>query len=192
LPLWWLLFPPISDSLIVLNPDVIVIAMLLATPRIAALAVVFKIYAAVPLALTFRWRALVIGLALCLLSAPWWPMFFADLDAITAGLSIQSDGGASAWGTWFMVPTLIALALLFRRGAEWLAVPAVWPYTQLHYSALALPVAARNAAVALLLCFAAPLMAPLATIVYAAWVVTKPRLEAYRAGAARTDPSASL
>ena len=74
LPLWWLHFPPISESLIVLNPDVIVIALLVATPRIAALAVVFKIYAAVPLALTFRWHALLIGLALCLLSAPWWPM----------------------------------------------------------------------------------------------------------------------
>ena len=90
-----------------------------------------------------------------------------------------------------MIPTLIALAVLFRRGAEWLAVPAEGRIPSSHYSALALPVAARNAAVALLLCFAAPLMAPLATIVYAAWVVTQPRLAAYRTdhsrgGAART------
>ncbi len=68
------------------------------------------------------------------------------------------------------------LPSLWRRGAEWLAVPAIWPYTQLHYSALALPVAAKNAFVALMLCVAVPFAAPVATIVYAVWVVTEPRL----------------
>ena len=37
LPLWWLLFPPISESLIVLNADILVIALLVAAPRFAAL-----------------------------------------------------------------------------------------------------------------------------------------------------------
>ena len=73
LPLWWLLFPPISDSLIVWNPDIVVIALLVAAPRLASLAVVVKVYAAVPLLLTGRWRALLGGLLLVLLSVPWWP-----------------------------------------------------------------------------------------------------------------------
>ena len=50
LPLWWLLFPPIVDSLIVLNPDVIVIALLLAGGRWAGTSLPFKVYAAMPLA----------------------------------------------------------------------------------------------------------------------------------------------
>jgi hypothetical protein len=192
MPMWWLLFPPISESLIVLNPDVVVIALLVAAPRFAALAVPLKVYAAVPLALQLRWRPLLVGAALCLLSLPWWDEFLAARDTIAASLAAQSSGGASAWGTWLMVPTVVALAVLFRRGAEWLAVPALWPYTQLHYAALALPVAAKSAFVALLLSFDAPYVAPIATILYATWVVLEPRLAAYRVGAAKTEPSSSV
>ena len=192
LPPWWLLFPPISDSIIVLNPDVIVIALLVALPRLAALSMVFKVYAAVPLALTMRWRPLVVGALLCLLSAPWWPAFFAARGSIGDSLATQSFGGMSAWGTWLLIPTVVALAVLWRRGAEWLTVPALWPYTQLHYSTLALPIAARNAVVAFLLCFPVAFLPPLATILYALWVVGAGRLEAYRAGAAKIQPSASV
>jgi hypothetical protein len=191
LPLWWLLFPPISDSLIVLNPDVIVIALLVGLPRLAALSVVLKVYAAVPLLLTGRWRPLAIGLGLCLLSVPWWPAFLAARDGIEAALATQSYGGASAWGTWVMIPTVVALAILWRRGAEWLAVPALWPYTQLHYSAIALPVAARNPVVAFLLSFPVALLVPVATIYYAIWILVGGRLAAYRAGATSIEPSAS-
>jgi hypothetical protein len=190
-PLWWLLFPPISDSLIVMNPDVVVIALLVALPRFASLSVVFKIYAVVPLALTGRWRALGGGLLLCLLSVPWWPAFLAASPAIEASFVRYTFGGTSAWGTWLMVPTVLALVVLWRRGAEWLAVPAVWPYTQLHYAALALPVAARNPVVAFLLSFPVAFMPPLATIFYAAWVVIAGRLAAYRSGATTIQPSSS-
>jgi len=191
LPLWWLLFPPISDSLIVLNADVVVIALLLAVPRLASLSVVLKIYAVVPLALTGRWRALGGGLVLCLLSIPWWPAFLAAGPAIEASLATQSFGGMSAWGTWLLVPTAVALVVLWRRGAEWLAVPAVWPYTQLHYSALALPVAALNPFVAFLLCFPVAYLPPLATILYAAWLLIAGRLATYRSAATTTQPSSS-
>ena len=190
LPLWWLLFPPVSDSLIVLNPDVIVIALLVALPRVAALSVVLKVYAAVPLVLTQRWRPLVVGLLLCLLSAPWWSAFLAAGGSIEASLATQSFGGTSAWGTWLMVPTVVALAALWKRGAEWLAVPAVWPYTQLHYGAIALPVAARDPIVAFLLSFPVVYLAPVATIYFAVRIVLAARLAAYRSGATRTDPSA--
>ena len=190
-PLWWLLFPPISDSLIVLNPDVVVIALLVALPRFASLSMVFKIYAAVPLALAGRWKALGGGLLLCLLSVPWWSDFLAAGPAIEASFVRYTFGGTSAWGTWLMVPTVLALVALWRRGAEWLAVPALWPYTQLHYSVLALPVAARNFGVAFLLCFPVAYLPPLATIFYAVWVVVADRLATYRSGATTTDPSES-
>ena len=142
LPLWWLLFPPLSDSLIVLSADVMVIALLVALPRASSLAVVLKVYGAVPLLLAARWRALALGLGLCLLSVPWWQDFYAARDSIAASLQTQAFGGLSAWGSWLIVPTVLALAVLFRRGAEWLTVPAIWPATQLHYSVLALPIAA--------------------------------------------------
>jgi len=191
LPLWWLLFPPVSDSLIVLNPDVVVVALLVALPRLASLTVVLKIYAAVPLALSGRWRALGGGLLLCLLSVPWWPAFLAAAPAVDSSLAKQSFGGMSAWGTWLMIPAVLALVTLWHRGAEWLAVPAVWPYTQLHYSALALPVAARNPVVAFLLSFPVAFLPPLATIYYAVWLVVAARLAAYRAGATTIEPSSS-
>ena len=71
-------------------------------------------------------------------------------------------------------------------------MPAIWPYTQLRYSTLALLIAARNAVVAFLLCFPVAFLPPLATILYALWVVGAGRLEAYRAGAAKIQPSASV
>ena len=192
LPLWWLLFPPISDSLIVLNPDIIVIALLVGAPRLTSLAVVLKVYAGIPLALTGRWRALVVGLALCLLSTPWWRDFFSAGGRIEPSLAAQSFGGASAWGTWLMIPTVVALVALRKRGAEWLTVPATWPYTQLHYAALALPVAAVDAVVAFLLSFPVLYLVPIATIYYALRLFARGRLAAYRSGATRMDPSASV
>jgi hypothetical protein len=192
LPLWWLLFPPISDSIIVLNPDVVVVGILVALPRLAAGSVLLKVYAAVPLVLTQRWRPLIIGLLLCLLSVPWWPDFLAAAPTIEASLAEQSFGGISAWGTWLMIPTILALAALWKRGAEWLAVPAVWPYTQLHYAAIALPVAAKDSVVAFMLSFPVVYLVPIATVYYAVRVVVAKRLEIYRSGATTTDPSESV
>jgi hypothetical protein len=194
-PIWWLLFPPIVDSLIVLNPDVLVIGLLLALPRVAALSIVLKIYAAVPLAILGRWRPLVAGLALCLLSLPWLPAFLASRESTTASLAAQSYGGLSAWGTLLMIPTVLALLAIWRRGAEWLSVPALWPYTQLHYAALALPVAARSPVVAFLLCFPVAFLPPIATILYAAGTVLSDRLSTDRAistGTSSGDKTAAV
>lgn len=164
-----------------LNPDVVVIALLLRFPLLAPLSVLLKIYAAVPLAMTKRWRALAAGVALCLLSAPLWPTFVAQRDTISASLAAQSFSGLSAWGSWLMLPTVVALLAVWRRGAAWLAVPAVWPFTQLHYAALALPVAARNPLVAFLLCFPVAFLPAVATIAYAVGVLLSDQLAAIRA-----------
>jgi hypothetical protein len=190
-PVWWLLFPPISDSLIVLSSDVVVIALLLAVPRLAAVSVVLKVYAAIPLAIGARWRPLAIGLGLCLLSAPWWSAFLAARESVSVSLQTQSFGGLSAWGSWLIVPAVLALIALWRRGAEWLAIPAVWPYTQLHYNVLALPIAAKSPIVAFLMSFAVWPLPAVAAIVYALQLFLLRLAAPYRVGAVKTAPSSS-
>jgi hypothetical protein len=44
LPLWWILFPPLFECLIVGNPDALVLAFLLVRGPMAGLAVVAKVY----------------------------------------------------------------------------------------------------------------------------------------------------
>ena len=183
LPLWWLLFPPLAECIIVLNSDVFVIALLLAGRRWAFASVLFKIYALVPLVLQRRWLAAALGGLVCLVSLPLLEQFLADRDLIITALTEQSSGGLSAWGTWLMVPTILALLALWRRGAEWLTVPALWPYTQLHYNVLALPIAAASPVVAFLLSLAVWPLPAVAAMVYAAEVVLTGYAAPYRAGA---------
>jgi hypothetical protein len=163
LPLWWLAFPPLWESILVVNQDVLVVWLLVLTGLVAGLAVVCKTYAAVPLALQGRWRPLAVGVVLSLLLLPWWLEFWNRRQEISATLLSQAEGGLSAWGTWWLfVPTVIAL---LGHGASWLTVPALWPATQLHYSLLALPVARRSPILAFLLCFSNPWVPAIAVIV---------------------------
>jgi hypothetical protein len=181
LPLWWILFPPLSDCLLHVNPDVFVIALLVRSSSfVPGVAIVLKIYAVIPLLLAGRWRPLAAGLGLCLVSIPLWPQFFEAAGSVALALPVQSGGGLSAAGTWLLVPVVVALIYLWRRGAEWLAVPAIWPYAQFHYSTLALPVAARNVGVALLLSVPVTFAAPLATLYYAVFIFMTGRVAAYR------------
>jgi hypothetical protein len=166
LPLWWVLFPPIFESVIVGNPDVLVLALLLVRGPLAGLAVVTKVYAIVPLLLQRRWRALILGVAVSVLTLPLWPAFFLSLPSIAATLDIQSRG-FSAWGSWFVVPTVIALWVLRRRGADWLVVPALWPNTQVHYAAMSLPVVRSYPIAAVVIGFGSPLAPAVAVIIVA-------------------------
>lgn len=190
LPLWWMLFPPLFESVLVLNPDVFVIALLLAGSRVAALAVPMKTYAAIPLLLDGRRWAFAVGILLSLLAAPLWFEFFGQLGSIAQRLSTQSFGGLSAWGTWLMIPTALSLFLLRRHGASWLAVPGLWPYTQLHYSCLALPVAAANPVLAFLFSFSIPFFPPIAIVGYAIGVGLARLASPYRRPAEIPAPSA--
>ena len=137
LPLWWLLFPPIVESLLVGNLDVLVLALLLLDGPAAGLAAVAKVYGAIPLLFQRRWSALLVAAGAAVLTLPLWPSFIANIAGIGDRLDAQS-GGFSAWGTLWMVPTVVALWLLRRRGAEWLVVPGLWPNTQTHYAAMSL------------------------------------------------------
>jgi len=170
LPVWWLLFPPLFESVLILNPDVFVVALLLAGPRIAGLAIPIKSYAAVPLLLEGRLWTVSVGVVLSALAGSMWVMFVTHFDSISAKLAVQSLGGLSAWGTWLVAPTIIALVVLRGRGARWLVVPGLWPYTQLHYSSIALPAVARSPMLAFLFSFAIPLFPPIAIVLRAAQV----------------------
>jgi hypothetical protein len=171
--LWWLLFPPLFESILVINTDLPIIALLLLRGPAAGVAAAMKVYALVPLLLSRRWVATVFGSALVLLlGLPLWADFLNSLPEINERLAEQASGGLSAWGSWVAIPTVAALWVLRRHLAAWLAVPALWPSTQLHYNVLALPVAVRNPMVAFLLSFAVwPLPAVAAMIAAApvAW-----------------------
>jgi hypothetical protein len=148
-PLWWLLFPPIAEALFSANPQLVVLALLVANRSVAsALATGLKVYAFIPLLGERRWRQIGIAVAFnaaTILVAPsLWLDYIRRFGEISRQLEYDSIQGGSA----FYFPALLAvtvvalviLALRDRRAAGWLAVPAVWPASQFHYSTMALPV----------------------------------------------------
>ena len=144
LPIWWMAFPPLVDAALVGNPDAAVLALLVVGGgRLGALAPFFKIYAVVPMIGERRWRQ--VGLTGALLTATAfvlpWATWFADLPVITANLaSTAAFQTTSVYGS----PNLMAIAIVVllamgMRRAGWLAVPLLWPSTQFHYMAIAVP-----------------------------------------------------
>jgi len=178
LPLWWLLFPPLFDALIVGNPDALVLPLLLVRGPLAGLAAVLKVYALVPLLLQRRWAAVVLAGAVGALSLPQLPNFFAAIEIIRSAL--ETTAKLSAWGTLFVVPVIIALWLLRRRGAEYLVVPTLWPNTQSHYGTMALPAIHPYPIAAALIGLNTPLVPPVAVMVMAVedWFRTRHRTAA--------------
>lgn len=142
LPWYWLAFAPLWEAVWTGNPDVLVIAALVA--GVGPVAVVAKVYAAVPLLLLGRWRELAVTalvLAATALILPW-GTFVDDLGVVRANLASQSAGGISASAYPVLIaPTILALISLGRRRAAWLAVPALWPDAQAHYALIGLPAA---------------------------------------------------
>lgn len=141
LPWWWLLFPPFIEAIWVGSMEPVVLATLVIGPHF--LAPIAKVYTAIPLVAERRWRPLVIALAIGLATIPLlpWGTYVREYGSIAAVLDVQAPTDRSAWGEpalWAM--TAIALLLLGRRRAGYLAVPALWPQAQLHYALIALPV----------------------------------------------------
>jgi hypothetical protein len=143
LPVWWLMFPPVVEGIYVGNPDVIVACLLVhARPLTDTIAGLLKIYAGVPMLLLGRWKsqiALLVALAATSPLLPW-DDYIAQAGFVAGTLTSQSGGGRSALFLPILIPvTLAALVVLGRERAAWLAVPVLWPATQLHYSVLAMP-----------------------------------------------------
>jgi len=148
LPAWWFLFPPVLLA-IAAGSSALPLAALLVRGGASgeAVAVVGRVYSAVPMLLLGRWRSLALAAGLLLITAPFlaWDVYIRDLPRITALLGAQSSGaGYSATAVPVLIPfAVIGLILVGRRKAAWLAVSALWPNAQEYYAVIALPIAAE-------------------------------------------------
>ena len=187
LPAWWLLFPPIVEILYSGNPHMVVFAALLAGGSVASvvassLGIGLKVYALVPVLGEGRVRRAVAGLALTaatfLVAPNLWLTYLQEFGAISARLADESDNGFSAfYYPLLLVPVgllLILLAVRDRRTAGWLAVPALWPASEFHYSTFALPV--MSPLLAVLLAFPGQQVPPIAIGLEAARRLVAPRV----------------
>ena len=147
LPAWWILWAPILDGVLVGSLDIATMALLIVVGgRLSAFAPLLKIYAVLPMAGERRWRALVVAAGLVAITIPIlpWDKFLADL-ALVEGALVDQTIASSAWVFPILVPIFaVGLVSLGLRRAGYLAVPVLWPRTQLHYSALILPVASTS------------------------------------------------
>lgn len=168
-PVWWVLFPPLMHAIWNGNPQTIALALLVLGGPLAAIgAVGLKLYTG--LALVRQPRTLVIvGIALlvALLFLPW-QLYLAD--GLGIGDHINSAWNGSAWRVPILIPpTVLGLWILRRQGAEWLAVPAIWPATQFYYVAMVLPAIVKRPFLAAIFAVPAPLIAPVAVMAMAGW-----------------------
>lgn len=173
LPWILLLWPPLWGSVFVGNPNAMLVALLLLP--LGLLAVLAKVYAVFPLLGELRIRQAAASAALLLVTVPIlpWGTYIRDYPMIQANL-VAHAAHLSAWGTPLVILVAPALILLGRRRAGWLAVPALWPATQLGYHALALPLA-RCPWLALGLSVPLPLVAPVTIMAYAAFEIRQHR-----------------
>jgi len=167
LPLWWVLFPPLTHAIWNGNPQTLMLAFLVAgTAAAGALAAAVKLYAVLPLA--FHPRRLVFALlvlALTLPLLPWEP--YLD-GGYSVGLRLTTAWNGSAWRfPLLLAPTLLALWVLRRRGGEWFSIPAVFPATQFYYVSTALPAVANRPFIAAVVAAPVPLLVPVVVIALA-------------------------
>lgn len=142
IPAWWLLFPPFVDGLWNANPQVLLLPLIVAGSAGGTVAVIVKAYAAVPLILLGRLRAVALAAAAIVVTAPAlpWDIYLRRFGEIARTLEAQSQEGMSASTSWALVAiAALALAVVGRRRAAWLAVPGLWPSTQWYYATLAVP-----------------------------------------------------
>jgi hypothetical protein len=118
--------------------------------------------------LVFRPRQLLfvmIALAVTLPLLPW-QLYISDGFGVTNHLSSAWNG--SAWRIPILIPpTLLGLWVLRHKGAEWFAVPAVWPATQFYYVSMAMPAVIAQPLAAAALALPVPLMTPVLVMVLA-------------------------
>jgi len=183
LPAWWLLFPPLTEGIYGANPQLVVLALLLAGGGIAAaVATGLKVYAFIPLLGERRWRDMAAGVvfsAATILIAPnLWLDYLRSFSHISDQLRIDTYMGHS--GYYFpalLITAAVALLLLAMRDlrrAGWLTVPAIWPGTEFHYSTFAMPV--MTPILAALLAVPILRMPPIAITLAIAWYFARGRV----------------
>lgn len=152
LPWWWLLFPPLVQSFLSANVQSLLIPLILVP--LGAVAALLKVYAVVPLVFLRRWRALAVAAAVVIVTAPLlpWATYIAEFGQINARLIEQTDDALPTIVLAIAAPfALVALWIVGRERAAWLAVPALWPSQQYYYGSLAM--GARSALAAAIVAF---------------------------------------
>jgi hypothetical protein len=145
LPWWWLAFPPLVECVISGNVHGLLLPLML-TGR-GWMAVLLKVYAAVPLAILGQWRQLFLAAVAILVTYPIlpWGSYIQNYAAISARYAETSRAGLPPDVLVALAPiALVAFLVLGRQRAAWMAVPALWASPQPYYSTLAMPV--RSAA----------------------------------------------
>ena len=139
LPWWWLLFPPLVQCLLSANVQGLLIPLILL--RAGAIASFLKIYAVVPIVITGRWRAALLTGALLIVTIPLlpWSTYVSEFALINAHLTEQTKYALPTLSLVLISPiALLAMAVVGRERAAWLAVPAIWPSQQYYYGTLAM------------------------------------------------------
>jgi len=151
LPWYWLAFPPLFQSIVLGHPEVLVLALLTLRSPIAGFAALLKPYAVFPLVAERRWRAILVAVVVgagSLIVLPW-ELFALDASRIAANLARQAYGTDSVFGQPFLMAlAVIALGSLGLRRGLWLAVPVLWPYAQLNYRTMTVPMLSPIVAIA--------------------------------------------
>jgi hypothetical protein len=136
---WWLLYPPLIDGVMRLQPTVVLVALVLA--GLGGLAAALKVIAIPPLIGDFRWRALAIFVAISgasFLAAPaLWLEYVARFTELSDRLLRELPGSPPL----LTIPAALAAISLGPRRAGWLLIPVAWPGWEYHYGVLLLPVA---------------------------------------------------
>ena len=177
LPLWWVLFPPLTHAIWNGNPQTVMLALLVAgTAAAGALAAAVKLYAVLPLAFHPRRLAFaLIALAVTLPLLPWSSISTADTASDCA---LRLPGTAAPGGSRCCSRRPCSrCGSSGGEGGEWFSVPAVFPATQFYYVSTALPALVGRPAIAALLALPVPLLTPVVVIVLAVGAVAGPLLE---------------
>jgi hypothetical protein len=147
LPWWWLLFPPLVQSVLAGNVQSLLVPLIVVGG--GALAVFLKVYSAVPMAIAGHWRGLATAVGLLVITAPLlpWPAFLADLAVISERIETQSTSTLPLGLVLLLSPAIVvAMVLAGRRHTSWLAVPALWPSHQFYYGTFAMATRSNVAA----------------------------------------------
>lgn len=171
----WLLWPPVIEGWTAGSPDYALLGLVVVGG--GAVAAVAKPYSVPALIAQRRWRAVVVGAIIGLVTVPIlpWGTFIADRE-IVLGAFLRLSASLSAWGSPLLVAaTAIALLRLGRDGLE-LATPGLWPHSQMHYAVFSIRAAARSPLLAIGFAIPVPGAPAVAIIGYAiavelsAWV----------------------
>jgi hypothetical protein len=192
LPWWWLLFPPLVQSVISGNVQSLLVPLILVGA--GSIAALLKVYAVVPLVILGRWRSLLVLAALLVLTIPIlpWQPFLADIGTIAGRLSSQNENGLPNLVLVVIAPFVaLALWIVGRERAAWMAVPAIWPAQQFYYGTLVMPTRSKIAAAIVAFPVAGSGAAALFAVAFLTWLEQRrSRLTDASHAAATTTPGA--